>query len=312
MGKMAPSFTVVKPSQLLPAVCLIGMACSFSPSASPPGGGGLYGSGGSAPIPGLNSLTISPTSAHLTVVSGGPVQTQQFKVTGTINGVSRDLTTEVFYSTAPAGVVAVDSSGLASTTGSAGGVVTITATSGSVSATATLTVNYTFVGADPGMTSAVPSNAPTLFTSTRIDSGRAPQFIYPNDGVLFPPNVSGIEIHFTPGANNTLFEVNLIGPLTTIKTYIRCTAPTGINGCIYLPDPGLWSSFAQGNAGQGQVALIIRGTDDQGPPSEPARSFHLQFSKDDIKGALYYWTTSGKTAIMRWDFGGSTKTAAST
>ena len=26
-------------------------------------------------------------------------------------------------------------------------------------------------------------------------------------------------------------------------------------------------------------------------------------------GALYYWTTSGKTAIMRWDFGGSTTTA---
>ena len=27
-------------------------------------------------------------------------------------------------------------------------------------------------------------------------------------------------------------------------------------------------------------------------------------------GALYYWTTSGKTAIMRWDFGGSTTAAA--
>ncbi|HEY0871800.1 MAG TPA: WD40 repeat domain-containing protein, partial [Acidothermaceae bacterium] len=73
---------------------------------------------------------------------------------------------------------------------------------------------------------------------------------------------------------------------------------------------GLWSSFAQGNAGRGQVELMVRGTDDTGTSVGASQSFHLQFSKDDIKGALYYWTTSAKTAIMRWDFGGSTKTAA--
>ena len=35
----------------------------------------------------------------------------------------------------------------------------------------------------------------------------------------------------------------------------------------------------------------------------------MQFSKDNIDGALYYWTTSGTSAIMRWDFSGTTQSA---
>ena len=301
-----------------PVVALVGAlicaaGCSFNPNAVTSGGGATTGStggtGGSSSPPGPTALTISPSTATVSISSGGPAQMQQYKVTGTVNGHQQDLTSQVSYSTSPAGIVSVNSGGLAVTTGTTGGVVTITATSGTASATATLTVNYTFVGPDPGMSSNVPTNAPGLFTTTTNDASRAPQLIYPNDGVLFPPNVSGIEIHFMPGANNTIFEVDLLGQVASVKTYIRCTAPTGINGCIYLPDPGLWASVAQSNAGQGQVQLFIRGTDDGGSSVGTSQTFHLQFSKDDIMGALYYWTTSGKTAIMRWDFGGSTKTA---
>ena len=34
------------------------------------------------------------------------------------------------------------------------------------------------------------------------------------------------------------------------------------------------------------------------------------FSKDLVTGGLYYWTTSGQTAIMRYDFGSTTQVAA--
>jgi hypothetical protein len=302
-----------RPVAVMIGALLCAVGCSFSPGAVSTGSGSTTGStggtGGSTAPPGLTALTISPPTASLTISGGGPAQMQQYKVTGTINGHQQDMTSQVSYSTSPGGVVNVSSGGLAVTTGTSGGVVTVTATSGTVSASATLTVNYTFVGPDPGMASSVPTNAPGLFTTTTNDASRAPQLIYPNDGVLFPPNVSGIEIHFMPGAGNTIFEVDLLGQISSVKSYIRCTAPTGINGCIYLPDPGLWASVAQSNAGQGQVQLFIRGTDDNGTSVGASQTFHLQFSKDDIMGALYYWTTSGKTAIMRWDFGGSTKTA---
>jgi len=302
-----------RPVAVMVGTLLCAVGCSFSPNGASTGSGSTTGStggtGGSPAPPGLTALTISPPAASLTISGGGPAQMQQYKVTGTVNGHQQDMTGQVSYSTSPAGVVTINSGGLAVTTGTSGGIVTVTATAGTVSATATLTVNYAFVGPDPGMASSVPTNAPGLFTTTTNDASRAPQLIYPNDGVLFPPNVSGIEIHFTPGAGNTIFEVDLLGQISSVKSYIRCTAPTGINGCIYLPDPGLWASVAQSNAGQGQVQLFIRGTDDNGTSVGASQTFHLQFSKDDIMGALYYWTTSGQTAIMRWDFGGSTKTA---
>jgi len=299
-----PSRPTRVPQLFFPMLIFVALGCTFSPQKS----GGTAGTGGTTSIPGLTALSISPPSATLMVTKGGPAQMQQYKVTGTVNGHSQDVTGQVAYSVSPAGIASV-SQGLAVTTGTSGGVVTITASANSLSATATLTVSYTFVGVDPGMTATVPTNAPSLFTTTTNTTSRAPQLLYPNDGVLFPPNVSGIEIHFMPGAGNTLFEVNLIGPLSSVKSYIRCTAPAGINGCIYLPDPGLWASVARSNAGQGSVQLFVRGTDDTGTSVGASQTFHMIFSQDDIMGALYYWTTSGKTAIMRWDFGGSTTTA---
>jgi hypothetical protein len=304
-------------SQLLGvAVVVAALGCTFRPANLEPGpgaggsaaGSGSGGSGGST-IPSLMALSISPMTATLTVTKGGSAQTQQYTVTGTVNGSPTNVTSEVTYSSSPAGVVTINNAGLATTTGTSGGVVTITASSNGLSTSATLTVSYTSSGVDPMMTATVPSDAATRFTGTTNDTTRAPQLLYPNDGVLFPPNVSGIEIHFMPGAGNTLFEVDFVGTLSTVKSYIRCTTPTNITGCIYVPDPGLWSSVARSNAGQGKVQLSVRGTDDSGTSVGSSQTFHMQFSKDDIMGALYYWTTSGKTAIMRWDFGGSTTTA---
>ena len=288
------------------------LGCAFNPSNLQPTTG-TPGPGSGHTISGLTSLSISPTSATLSVSSGGPTKTQQYKVTGIVNGHSQDVTGQVGYSLSTSGVVNINGSGLVTTTNTSGGVVVITATASGVTATAVLTVEYGFTGPDPGMAGqGVPANSSTLFTTTTNDASRAPQLIYPNDNVLFPPNVTGIEIHFMPGSSsNTLYEVSFKGPVSTINTFIRCLSPQGINGCIYLPDATLWRGVAISNAGQGQVALTVRGTDDTGSSVGNSATFHMTFSKSPIEGALYYWTTSGKTAIMRWDFAGSTTTAVS-
>jgi hypothetical protein len=247
----------------------------------------------------------------VSITNGGPAKTQQYRVMGTVNGHTQDVTNQVGYSLSSTSIIKMSSGGLATTLGTGGGVVTITASAGIVSAKATLTVQYGFTGPDPGMAGqGVPGNSGTIFGTSNNDASRAPQLIYPNDGVLFPPNVTGIEVHFMPGNNNTLFEVSFVGPVSTVNTFIRCQSPQGINGCIYLPDPGIWSAVAVSNAGHGQVTLTVRGTDDTGSSVGNSSSFHMTFTHDPIEGALYYWTTSGKTAIMRWDFGGSTATSA--
>ena len=312
-----------------PAVCIsaLALSCGFKtanlqqpPPTGTAGSGGMGmaggtgtgtgGMGGTSTIAGLTMLTISPAMATMMVTPGAALPTQQYTVTGTVNGQSQDLTTQVAYTMSATGLVTIDKNGLATATGTTGGVVTITASaSGKVSPPATLTVVYTFTGADPQMTATVPADAATRFTSTTNDATRAPQLVYPNDGVLYPPNDSGIEIHFQPGANNTLFEVSVVGDISNITSYIRCTAPAGITGCIYTPDPGLWASIARSNAGKSAAVLTVRGTDDSGTSVGASQSIKIQFAKDAIMGGLYYWTTSSNGAIMRWDFAG-TSTAA--
>src|SRR5579871_4791745 len=291
------------------AVASAAGGCAFKPA----GENSVTGSGGTNGhrIDGLTSLTISPTSATLTIAAGGPAQTQQYTVTGIVNGHQQNVTDQVGYSVNTPSIVSVSGSGLATTVGKSGGVVAITASANGLSATATLTVQYSFTGADPGPAGqGVPSGASGFFNTSKNDTSRAPTLIYPNDNVLFPPNVTGIEIHFLPGSSsNTLYEVSFQGRVTTINTIVRCMAPSGINGCIYLPDPGLWQAVAIGNAGQGTVTLMVRGTDDTGSSVGNSATFHMSFSSDPIEGALYYWTTSGKTAIVRWDFAGSTTSA---
>jgi hypothetical protein len=298
---------------LAAAVACAAFGCAFKPAnLQETGGTGSSGGHGQTSIPGLTALTISPTSATVSISSGGPAKTQQYRVTGTVNGHSQDVTDQVGYSLSIASIVSIDSGGLVTTLGTGGGVVTITASASGYSATATLTVQYGFTGPDPGMAGqGVPTNSGTIFSTTKNDPSRAPQLIYPNDGVLFPPNVTGIEVHFMPGSSsNTLFEVSFAGPVSTVNTFIRCQSPQGITGCIYLPDPTIWSGVAISNAGQGQVTLTVRGTDDTGSSVGNSSSFHMSFARDSVEGALYYWTTSGKTAIMRWDFSGSTAAAA--
>jgi hypothetical protein len=296
-----------------------GAGCTFNPresatgtggSGSPTGAGGSGNGSGGSSVSGLTALQISPDMTTLNGTGGGSTVTQQYTVTGTVNGQSQDLTSMVTYSATPVGIVTVDAHGLATTTGTGGGRVTIIASSGSFSGQATLIVNFSFTGADPGPAgSGVPSNAGDIFSGAPSDDTRAPQLVYPNDGVLFPPNLTGIEVHFLPGAGNTLFQVTMAGALSTITTFVRCMAPNGINGCIYLPDAKLWASVATANAGQGPVKLTVTGTDDNGTAKGTSSTFTMLFAKDNIEGALYYWTTSGKSAIMRWDFAGSTQAA---
>jgi len=285
--------------------CALG--CAFSPSNLQMNGNSA---GGPRTIPGLTSLTISPTSAQVNVTPGGAQQTQQYRVTGIVNGQVQDLTSKVAWSVSRSSIVAIDGNGLATTLGTTGGTVAVTASANGISATATLVVYYTFTGADPGQANNVPSDAATKFTSTTNDPTRAPGLVYPNDGVLLPPNMTGIEVHFTPGNSNTLFQVSFVGPGASITTFVRCTAPNGINGCIYLPDPTIWSAVALSNAGLGRVAVTVKGTDDNGSAVGTSSTIHIQFARDNILGALYYWTTSGSTAIVRWDFAGTTSKPA--
>jgi hypothetical protein len=287
---------------LVLATTLAPAACTFHP------GDVSDANTGPPAIFGLTSIRIAPTSATLVLQTGQPPPAQKFDAYGKINGVDTKISTQVRWTSARPDVASVDGTGLAKAVGNAGGVVAITATNGKVSATAQLTVRVTgtFVADGPNANPPLPPNPGSNFGGS-ADASRAPQLVYPNDGVLFPPNVFGIEVHWRPGSTaNTLYEIRWSSSVGDFRVYSRCQ--TLADGCLYTPPASVWGPIAETNRGGGIVKLTVRGTDDNGGGVGTSAAFTMSFSQDPVRGGLYYWTTSSGTGIMRWDFGDQTAT----
>jgi hypothetical protein len=308
------------PRWIVIAMACAAGACTFSPKPSANGGtagvggagAGTGGAGGGAGImTGLASLRIDPPTAVVSVSPGHPA-TQAFRAYGkTASGAERDVTAEVTWSADRTLLVPMIVGGLATTSDSVGGVVAVRASSDAISTLATLTIKLsaTNVATGAGATPALPA-APAQPFGGPADVTRAPQLVYPNDGVLLPPNLNGVEVHFRPGsAMNTLYEIAFANANTDVRVYTRCVMLQ--DGCVYRPDPSVWTQVAETNRGTGAVTLTVRGTDDTGTAVGQSASVQMTFSKDDVRGGLYYWTTTLKS-IERWDFASTTQTKAET
>ncbi|PTL82606.1 hypothetical protein DAT35_17570 [Vitiosangium sp. GDMCC 1.1324] len=202
-----------------------------------------------------------------------------------------------------------------------GGASTVRARVGTMSVSTPITVRLDQKVSDTppaGSTSTtpVPADPGSKFGGT-VDTSYKPQIVYPNNGVLVPPNLGQLEIHFLPNnASTSLFELAFSNSITNVRVYMRCylpsgfTLPSGVSrGCIYTPEDKVWKFLAESNRGGQPVKVTVRSTDDSGSGtvgvSDPIA---IQFARAEIKGALYYWTTSGGTGVMRYDFAGGTGT----
>jgi hypothetical protein len=281
-----------------------------------PGGDGDAG----MTLAGLSALRVEPASAAVTIQAGAPA-TQAFKAIGSfVDGHEEDVTDRVLWSSSDdllAQVSEASSSGahpgpggVATTGTDAGGRVAITARGGAVSVQgfATLTIQLQLSAVATGGTPAVPPAAAAKFGGA-ADASRAPQLVYPNDGVLLPPNLGGIEVHFRPGpAANTLFEVAFTNQFADVRAYTRCV-PLG-GGCLYQVPADVWSHLAASNRGRDPATLTVRATDDAGSGVGTSAAFKVSWSRDDLRGALYYWTTTNPVGILRWNFGDAHQTTA--
>jgi hypothetical protein len=319
-----PSFFVYL---LAAGVVASGGACTWSPKAAgtqtgasgssggTSGGSSTAGTTGTAgttpPLPQFASLRIEPPTASVSVQPGSPA-TQTFKAFGkTAAGDEQEITSDASWWVDRPLLVPSLSAGIATTTDTVGGVAQVHVTVGVATAAATLSIKLTAanLATGAGATPALPA-APAQAFKGAGDPTRAPQLVYPNDGVLFPPNLNGVEVHFRPGSTaNTLFEIAFQNAGTDVRVYTRCV-PLG-DGCLYAPDASVWRQVAETNRGGDFVTVSVRGTDDAGGGVGTSASLKVAFTKDDLRGGLYYWTTTLKS-IMRWDFASTTQTAAET
>jgi hypothetical protein len=257
---------------------------------------------------GPTGLRLEPALALATIEDGraGTARFRAFALRGGKEVALSDADGATWASDNPL-LASVDATGVATTGTRFGGETTVRVTWRGETATAKLRVRFALRTAvpPPGDSSALPP-APGAAFDGATDPARAPELVYPNDGVLLPPNLYDIEVHFRPGpAANTLFEVSFANDLTDVRAYTRCV-PVGDPldaGCLYAPTREVWTGLAETNRGGAPLSLTVRAADDTGARVGQAATHALRFAPADVRGSLYYWTTSEGSAIMRWRFG---------
>ncbi len=269
------------------------------------GGGGGNGDAGPPAIKDLVSIAVLPANQTL-IIDGTTPATSPYMAIGTFkNGSTSDITSKVGFSVADPSLGqfggATFTSGVAK-----GGGTDVLARAGTVTGSTGLTLTLREIHPDP-LSTDLPTDPASLFGGSD-DPSRAPDLVYPNDGVLVPPNLGKLEFHFHPGPGNTLFEISFSNSFTDVRVYARCTTPLS-GGCIYLPDASVWTWIAESNKGTAPLTVKVRGTDDAGTSVGTSATIAMAFAHDELKGGIYYWTTSSGTGIMRFDFGSTTQTA---
>jgi hypothetical protein len=157
----------------------------------------------------------------------------------------------------------------------------------------------------PAATPEIPSNPGPQFTGTDT-STLAPLLVYPNDGVLLPPNMNQLEIHYLQGkGTRELYEISILGTYSEYRYYTRCYAdPQKFvqDTCALEMDPESVRVLAESNRGCGPLRLTVRGSDEHGKVGASATA-SIEFTSQAVNGAIYYWTASEPPRIMRFDFG---------
>jgi hypothetical protein len=280
---------------------------------------GIGGDNESAPVEqNLVSFRIEPEDALLEVVLGETV-TQTYRAFGVIEGEDeeRDITERtVFYvpDNYLVGVFPLDGGPTFTSRlpeedddpAQRGGKLTVRAqaanSDGSISeATTPLTVKL--VGEMLG--EGVPDDAAEHFEGD-ADDAFAPELVYPNDGVLLPPNLGSLEVHFRAGnAENSLYQVAFESDSTSLHYYTECTASASDyedESCVLQLTGRDFEHIADSNKGSGQVELLVRGSNADGSFGESA-SFAVEFGAERVDGAVYYWSATQPPSVVRFDFG---------
>jgi WD40 repeat protein len=284
----------------------LALAAFVGCSSSPGHGGPTSPVDGTTPATTVVSLTVAPPDQTL-VIDGTAAATSSYTATATFaDGHSGDVTAFAKFSIADPALGSFLSNGFTSTTDHGGGtsvIATVATSTGQTGLTLQLKQRYPDPGsmglpADPGAQLGG-ADTPAL----------AAQLVYPNDGVLVPPNLGKLEIHWKPAAGTSLFALAFSNATTDVQVYVGCTNPTN-GGCIYVPDAKVWHWLAESNRGGAPLALTVRASDGNGGGVGKSNAVSVSFSHDDINGGLYYWTTSNGTGIMRFDFASPTQTTA--
>jgi len=256
------------------------------------GTGAFTGSGGGgACIEGLTQLTLSPSTADVTLDGSAPAPSVLFAASGKVDGQTIDVaTSKLSWSverdddTDP-GTIA---NGLLSPYPYAGGSVTVTATDGCATATATVDL---YLDVEVGQ----PTN-PGDWAGTPTTTGAVPLIVYPSDETRFPRNLFRTLFQWR-SQGYVEFRLTFDGAASHVVVYTDgvhglCASANPAAGCWEVGEQ-VWDFIAGSNAG-GTATWTVEALDPSTNPPTVRQSMPitLGFSKQDVKGAIFYWSTT--------------------
>ena len=252
----------------------------------------------SSPAARFTSLVIEPASARLTVQEQTPT-TADFRVFGIASDGSRtDISTLVAASVLDRSLgQSSNAQGVVRFTaaGTRGGTTKLRAAFQTLTVEANIELSLTIVEGD--------SNAPILSVAVDPDQNRsAATIVYPLDGVLVPPNLSNLEVHFERGSTadqnfNIRFEMK-----DRLSVNFVTTCETLGAGCRFVVPRNTWDRISSTVAGFGPLNIYVDSMVTNGTNKSVSTPVQIELAAQSVHGGLYYWTTSNNGVIMRVDF----------
>lgn len=254
--------------------------------------GGTWVDGGFVPcISGISSLAVTPANSSVTLTSGGTIQ---FAASGTSSSAgSVDVTSTVAWEVTrdddtPPGTI---SNG--TYVPAAGGVAKVRIFDGcglTAETSITVRMDSTFQDPGPGVTN--------LFNGTQVtqDPSKAPDIIYPSDKTRFPRNIYKVLFQWKRNGHNQ-FRLTFDGPNSRTVVYTDgvhpdCAQAAATAGCFEADRP-VWQSIAGSNAGLA-TTFKVEGVIPNDANVYVGNSIEIGFSKRDVRGAIFYWSTTAK------------------
>jgi hypothetical protein len=273
------------------AVHVSGCGCESNPGTATDDAAAGTGDGSVPCISGLASLTLAPALLDVKLDGNTPSP-----ISFTATGSYSDGHTEVIPGAAlawsasradatPPGTIAAG----VLTPHPAGGTVTVTAMDG-CGKSGTATVNFTV-----DVTLGTPSD-PGAWTGAPQSTGSVPLVVYPSAETRFPRNIYRTLFQWR-SQGHTQFRLTFDGPggkvtVFTDGAYALCATATPAAGC-WEADEKAWGFIAGSNAGK-TVSWIVDALDTSTAPPTVRRAapIPIGFSKQDVQGAIFYWSTT--------------------
>ncbi len=236
-------------------------------------------------IPG--TIVIEPSDLTVSINIG-----EQEQVTFTAMEVQEDGTlqpvTDAFWTSDNPRIGPMDATGGVLTTSGVGGEAIISVESAEGTARTDFRVRLEGAVLTDGIT---PEDAAALDQAEELEGDL--EIVYPEDGTMFPQNIKGVDIRWTP-TSDPLYRITFQNRFVNLTVYVR--GPLS----IWEPDEELWAAVIRSAIGR-SIDVEVASGDGVGPLTLSA-PVTLNVAEEAVFGAIYYWDTSA-AGIMRLPVG---------